>query len=40
MKNTVKVLKISINIFFKVVIQKKNDYDKYINHIKNEKKAD
>ncbi len=36
MKNTVKVLKISNNIFFEIVIQKKNDRDEYVNHIKNE----
>ncbi len=36
MKNIVKVLKISNNIFFEVVIQKKNDRDEYVNHLKNE----
>ncbi len=34
-KNIVKVLKISNNIFFEVMIQKKNDCDEYVNHIKN-----
>ncbi len=35
MKNIVKILKISNNIFFEVVIQKINNCDKYINHLKN-----
>jgi hypothetical protein len=36
MKDIVKILKISNNIFFEVVIQKKNDHDEYIDHIENE----
>ncbi len=36
MKDTVKVLKVSNNIFFEVVIQKKNDRDEYIDHLKDE----
>ncbi len=36
MKNIVKILKILNNIFFEIVIQKKNDRDEYINHLKNE----
>ncbi len=36
MKDTVKVLKVSNNIFFEVMIQKKNDRDEYVNHLENE----
>ncbi len=36
MKNTVKILKNSNNIFFEVVIQKKHDRDEYVDHIENE----
>jgi hypothetical protein len=35
-KNIVKVLKVFNNIFFEVVIQKKNNRDEYVNHLKNE----
>ncbi len=35
-KNTVKVLKISNNIFFEVMIQKKDDRDEYFDHLKDE----
>jgi hypothetical protein len=35
-KNIVKVLKVSNNIFFEVMIQKKNDCDEYVDHLKNE----
>jgi hypothetical protein len=35
-KDTVKVLKVSNNIFFEVVIQKKNDRDEYVDHLENE----
>ncbi len=36
MKNTVKVLKVSNNIFFEVMIQKKNDRDEYVDHLEDE----
>ncbi len=36
MKDTVKVLKVSNNIFFEVMIQKKNDRDEYVDHLKDE----
>jgi hypothetical protein len=42
-KNIMKILKISNNIFFEIVIPKKNDRDEYVDHLKNEsveKKAD
>ncbi len=35
-KDTVKILKISNNIFFEIMIQKKDDRDKYVDHLKNE----
>jgi hypothetical protein len=35
-KDIVKVLKISNNIFFEVMIQKKDDRDEYVDHIENE----
>ncbi len=35
-KNTLKILKVSNNIFFEVIIQKKIDHDEYINHLKDE----
>ncbi len=36
MKDIVKVLRVSNNIFFEVVIQKKNNRDEYVDHLKNE----
>jgi hypothetical protein len=35
MKDIVKILKFSNNIFFEVMIQKKNDRDDYVDHLKN-----
>ncbi len=37
-KDTVKVLKVSNNIFFEVMIQKKNDRDEYVDHLEDELK--
>jgi hypothetical protein len=36
MKNTVKILKVLNNIFFEIMIQKKNNRDEYVDHLKNE----
>ncbi len=36
MKDIVKILKILNNIFFEIMIQKKNDRDEHVNHLKNE----
>ncbi len=36
MKNIVKILKISNNIFFEIMIQNKNDRDEYVDHLKDE----
>ncbi len=36
MKNTVKILKVSNNIFFEMMIQKKNDHNEYVDYLKNE----
>jgi hypothetical protein len=35
-KNTLEILKISNNIFFKMIIEKKNEMNRMINHLKNE----
>ncbi len=35
-KDTVKILKISNNIFFEVMIQKKDDHDEYVDHLEDE----
>ncbi len=35
-KDTVKILKVSNNIFFEVMIQKKDDRDEYFDHLKDE----
>jgi hypothetical protein len=36
MKDIVKILKVANNIFFEVVIQKKNDRDEYVDHLEDE----
>ncbi len=36
MKDIVKVLKVSNNIFFEVMIQKKNNRNEYVDHLENE----
>jgi hypothetical protein len=36
MKNTLKILKISDNIFFEMIIEKNDENDQMINHLKNE----